>query len=358
MLDRVMGRNGSNGADKVGLGTTRRPVIGLALGGGAARGFAHIGIVKALVAHGIVPNVVVGTSIGAVVGGAYAAGHLDTLEEWARSLQPRSVFSYLDIRLNGSGLIGGAKLATELEASIGQHPDRGSADQIRNRCDRGSHRPRDLAHPWPHGRCDARLLRAARNFLAGPDRRPLAGRRRAGQSGAGVGGAGLWRRDRDRRQSFQRRVCARHHDLRPRTGRGRGNDAGAGGDGSRPAETRHWQVLLRRTHHEARVLRQRHPAGDFLGHGRCLQHHAGPHHPRPAGRRPAGSVDLAPRRPDRLVRFPSRRRTDRARHAAPPNAPSNRSRKRSAFWRRRTRRPRRSRRRKRARAKTLCFKPS
>jgi len=119
VLDRVMGRNGSNGADKVGLGTTRRPVIGLALGGGAARGFAHIGIVKALVAHGIVPNVVVGTSIGAVVGGAYAAGHLDTLEEWARSLQPRSVFSYLDIRLNGSGLIGGAKLASELESSMG-----------------------------------------------------------------------------------------------------------------------------------------------------------------------------------------------------------------------------------------------
>jgi NTE family protein len=114
------GSNGSNGTDKVGLGATRRPVIGLALGGGAARGFAHIGIVKTLIAHGIVPNVVVGTSIGAVVGGAYAAGHLDTLEEWARSLQPRSVFSYLDIRLNGSGLIGGAKLATELEASIGQ----------------------------------------------------------------------------------------------------------------------------------------------------------------------------------------------------------------------------------------------
>jgi NTE family protein len=114
------GHNGSNGADKVGLGQTRRPVIGLALGGGAARGFAHIGIVKALIAHGIVPDVVVGTSIGAVVGGAYAAGHLDTLEEWARSLQPRSVLSYLDIRLNGSGLIGGTKLAAELEASIGQ----------------------------------------------------------------------------------------------------------------------------------------------------------------------------------------------------------------------------------------------
>src|SRR5881628_1701282 len=113
------GQKGSDAQDKVGLGSIRRPVIGLALGGGAARGFAHIGIVKALIAHGIVPDVVVGTSIGAVVGGAYAAGHLDTLEEWARSLQPRSVLSYLDIRLNGSGLIGGTKLAAELEAAMG-----------------------------------------------------------------------------------------------------------------------------------------------------------------------------------------------------------------------------------------------
>ena len=122
VLDSWMGRgpNGSNGRDKVGLGSVRRPVIGLALGGGAARGFAHIGIVRTLIAHGIVPNVVVGTSIGAVVGGAYAAGHLDTLEEWARSLQPRNIFGYLDIRLNGSGLIGGDKLAAQLEAAMGQ----------------------------------------------------------------------------------------------------------------------------------------------------------------------------------------------------------------------------------------------
>jgi NTE family protein len=112
-----MGR-GQSGRESQDSG--RRPVIGLALGGGAARGFAHIGIVRTLIAHGIVPNVVVGTSIGAVVGGAYAAGHLDTLEEWARRLQPRNVFSYLDLRLNGSGLIGGDKLAAELEAAIGQ----------------------------------------------------------------------------------------------------------------------------------------------------------------------------------------------------------------------------------------------
>jgi NTE family protein len=121
VLDSWMGRGqkGSDSPDKVGLGSIRRPVIGLALGGGAARGFAHIGILRTLIAHGIVPNVVVGTSIGAVIGGAYAAGHLDTLEEWARSLQPRNILGYLDIRLNGSGLIGGDKLASQLEAAIG-----------------------------------------------------------------------------------------------------------------------------------------------------------------------------------------------------------------------------------------------
>ena len=125
MLDFLNGRTPKNtdkdndDGGKVGLGSIRKPVIGLALGGGAARGFAHIGILKTLIAHGIVPDVAVGTSIGAVVGGAYAAGHLDRLEEWARSLQPRNILGYLDIRLNGSGLIGGTKLAAELEAAMG-----------------------------------------------------------------------------------------------------------------------------------------------------------------------------------------------------------------------------------------------
>ncbi|MDE2243371.1 MAG: patatin-like phospholipase family protein, partial [Bradyrhizobium sp.] len=118
MLENLLGR-GHTSPTKVGLDSVRRPVIGLALGGGAARGFAHIGIVRTLVARGIVPDVVVGTSIGAVVGGAYATGHLDTLEEWARSLHPRHIFGYLDVRLNGSGLIGGAKLAAQLEAAMG-----------------------------------------------------------------------------------------------------------------------------------------------------------------------------------------------------------------------------------------------
>ncbi|HSS85866.1 MAG TPA: phospholipase, partial [Reyranella sp.] len=59
MLEILKGRgvNGANG-EKVGLGSIRKPVIGLALGGGAARGFAHIGIMRTLLANGIVPDVV------------------------------------------------------------------------------------------------------------------------------------------------------------------------------------------------------------------------------------------------------------------------------------------------------------
>ena len=95
-----------------------RPSIGLALGGGAARGFAHIGVIRTLAAHGIVPDVIVGTSIGAVVGGCYAAGQLDNLESWARSLSVRSILSYLDISLSGSGLIGGGRLSGKLSEQL------------------------------------------------------------------------------------------------------------------------------------------------------------------------------------------------------------------------------------------------
>ncbi|HTM75691.1 MAG TPA: patatin-like phospholipase family protein [Pseudolabrys sp.] len=95
-----------------------RPTIGLALGGGAARGFAHIGVIRTLEAHGIVPDVIVGTSIGAVVGGCYAAKEMDNLDKWARTLTVRGVLGYLDISLSGSGLIGGGHLAAQLEGGL------------------------------------------------------------------------------------------------------------------------------------------------------------------------------------------------------------------------------------------------
>lgn len=95
-----------------------KPTIGLALGGGAARGFAHIGVIRTLAKYGIVPDVIVGTSIGAVVGGCYAANELDNLEDWSRSLNVRSILSYLDISLSGSGLINGSHLSKRLDAAM------------------------------------------------------------------------------------------------------------------------------------------------------------------------------------------------------------------------------------------------
>jgi NTE family protein len=115
-------RNGDRGAEanpEPIRPMAERPTIGLALGGGGARGFAHIGVIRTLLANGIKPEVVVGTSIGAVVGGCYACGQLDGFEEWARGLTRRGILSYLDISLSGSGLIGGGKLAERLERTLG-----------------------------------------------------------------------------------------------------------------------------------------------------------------------------------------------------------------------------------------------
>jgi len=93
--------------------------IGLALGCGAARGWAHIGVLRGLVEAGIVPDIVVGTSIGAVVGGCHVAGRLDEVEEFARSLTRRRVFGYLDFNMTGSGLITGQRLRDRLLDHLG-----------------------------------------------------------------------------------------------------------------------------------------------------------------------------------------------------------------------------------------------
>lgn len=116
------GRNGDRAAEAtpgVAPAAAERPSIGLALGGGAARGFAHIGVIRTLAAHGIKPDVIVGTSIGAVAGGCHAAGQLDTFETWARKLTRRGLLGYLDVSLSGSGLIGGGKLTEELDETLG-----------------------------------------------------------------------------------------------------------------------------------------------------------------------------------------------------------------------------------------------
>ena len=90
-------------------------MIGLALGGGSARGWAHIGVLRALNDAGIHPDVVAGTSIGAVVGGCYVAGQLDALETFARSLTRRRVLGFLDFNFSGTGLITGKRLCDALD---------------------------------------------------------------------------------------------------------------------------------------------------------------------------------------------------------------------------------------------------
>src|SRR6202522_71800 len=96
-----------------------RPKIGIALGGGVARGWAHIGALRELIALGVTPDIVAGASIGAVVGGCFAAGRLDTLEAFARSLTKCTVFSLLDISFNDGGVIGGDRLRARLNAAMG-----------------------------------------------------------------------------------------------------------------------------------------------------------------------------------------------------------------------------------------------
>ncbi len=92
--------------------------IGLALGGGAARGWSHIGVLRTLAKAGIHPDIIVGTSIGAVVGGCYVADELDELEAFARSLTRRKVLGFLDFNFTGAGLINGDRLCNRLDAKL------------------------------------------------------------------------------------------------------------------------------------------------------------------------------------------------------------------------------------------------
>ncbi len=87
-----------------------KPRLAIALGSGSARGWAHIGVLRALLQAGVVPDIVCGTSIGAFVGAAYASGSLDPLEGWVRGLTRRDVLGFFDVSLGAGGLIKGEKL--------------------------------------------------------------------------------------------------------------------------------------------------------------------------------------------------------------------------------------------------------
>lgn len=96
----------------------KQPRIGLALGSGSARGWSHIGVIRALEDIGVRPDIVAGTSIGALVGGAYMVDRLDTLEEWVRGLARMDILRLLDARLSGGGFMRGEKLMKAIAGRV------------------------------------------------------------------------------------------------------------------------------------------------------------------------------------------------------------------------------------------------
>jgi len=91
--------------------------IGLALGSGSARGWSHIGVLRALKAHGITPSIVAGASTGSLVAASHASDQVDALETWARSLTKIEVWRLLDATFTGGGVMRGNRLMR----TVGEH---------------------------------------------------------------------------------------------------------------------------------------------------------------------------------------------------------------------------------------------
>ena len=103
------------------MSAPRAPLVGLALGSGSARGWAHIGVIRALEHAGIRPDLVCGTSIGALVGAAYAAGELKRLEQWVVGLEFKDVVAFMDVSL-GRGLLKGERLMDFFRRNFADRP--------------------------------------------------------------------------------------------------------------------------------------------------------------------------------------------------------------------------------------------
>jgi NTE family protein len=94
--------------------------VSLVLGSGGARGYAHIGVIEELVAQGFDIRSVAGSSMGALVGGVYAAGKLDAYRDWVKPLQRFDVLRLLDLTFSGGGLIKGDRIVEKLRELIGE----------------------------------------------------------------------------------------------------------------------------------------------------------------------------------------------------------------------------------------------
>lgn len=97
----------------------QRRQVSLVLGSGGARGFAHIGIIESVLANGLEIRAIAGTSIGALVGGIYAAGKLDVYTRWVTALERRDVIRLLDFAFDRKGLFKGERIINLLKDLIG-----------------------------------------------------------------------------------------------------------------------------------------------------------------------------------------------------------------------------------------------
>jgi len=103
------------------MSARRKMRVGLALGSGSARGWAHVGVIRALEQAGIHPDLVCGTSVGSLVGAAYAAGQLDRFEQWLLGMRMKDVVGFMDVSLTG-GLLKGERVMEFFRRNFVDHP--------------------------------------------------------------------------------------------------------------------------------------------------------------------------------------------------------------------------------------------
>lgn len=96
----------------------KKSKIGLALGSGAARGWAHIGVIQRLQQLGIEPDIICGSSIGALVGAAYVAGNIDKLETWVKQLDKLKTARYFTINRSLKGFVNKERLHQFLDEYV------------------------------------------------------------------------------------------------------------------------------------------------------------------------------------------------------------------------------------------------
>lgn len=100
------------------------PTIGLALGSGASRGWSHIGVLKALLKAGIEPDIVCGTSVGAIIGGSYVSGNLEKLEDWVLGSTRSDVLRFFGIGFSQTGFVDTERLSWFLHTYVAAEDQR------------------------------------------------------------------------------------------------------------------------------------------------------------------------------------------------------------------------------------------